>query len=323
MSADAVSPGLTLVWERAVSIARSLVAALPNILVGLLVFGLFWLLARALVGLLRRVLRRAGQSPYVGRALGQVVEIVVLAVGVLVAATIIFPTLNAATLFGTLGFTSVAIGFAFKDIFQNLLAGLLILITRPFRIGDQIISSGTEGTVEDIQVRATVVRTYDNRKVVIPNSDLFTGRVTVNTAFGQRSMGTGLTLPYGGDLEATRGLIVEAARSVEGLAQGRSPSVVVTGLTPAGVEVTLRYWVDSSQRSDVTSTTDAVLTAVTVRLKEAGVNLAPPQGVALDPVTVRPLLLQAPDGPPGRPPSAGEEAGGVAPHPQEQVPGRP
>ncbi|MPY67045.1 mechanosensitive ion channel [Deinococcus sp. SDU3-2] len=305
MSVGGLSPGLTLVWERAVGIARSLVAALPNIVVALLVFGLFWLLSRVLVGLLKRVLRRAGQSPYVGRALGQVVEVVVLAVGVLVAATIIFPTLNAATLFGTLGFTSVAIGFAFKDIFQNLLAGLLILITRPFRIGDQIISGATEGTVEDIQVRATVVRTYDNRKVVIPNSDLFTGRVTVNTAFEKRSVSLPLTLPHGTDLEQARTLLVGAARGVPDLAEDPPPSVVLTDLNSGGLTLSLRYWVSPTQRREVTATTDEVLTAVHARLREAGVNLAPPPGVALEGVPGRPLRVQVEGG-------AGEASGMLA-----------
>lgn len=300
-----MNPGLSLVWERTVNIARSLVAALPNVLLALFIFGLFWLLSRGLVALLGRVLRRAGQPPSVGRALGQVLNIVVLTVGVLVAATIIFPTLNAATLFSTLGFGSVAIGFAFKDIFQNLLAGLLILLTRPFHIGDQIISGTTEGTVEDIQVRATVVRTYDNRKVVIPNSDLYTGRVIVNTAFDQRSVSVPLTLPYGTDLEKARGLLVEAARGVEGLAPDPPPSVAVTDLTSGGVAVSLRYWVDPPHRRDVTASTDQVLTAVQARLREAGVNLGPPQGVAVTLDPAGPLRVQV-EGPEG----AGQEGTG-------------
>ncbi|GAA5514320.1 mechanosensitive channel MscK [Deinococcus carri] len=300
-----MNPGLSLVWERTVNIARSLVAALPNVLLALFIFGLFWLLSRGLVALLGRVLRRAGQPPSVGRALGQVLNIVVLTVGVLVAATIIFPTLNAATLFSTLGFGSVAIGFAFKDIFQNLLAGLLILLTRPFQIGDQIISGTTEGTVEDIQVRATVVRTYDNRKVVIPNSDLYTGRVIVNTAFDQRSVSVPLTLPYGTDLEKARGLLVEAARGVEGLAQNPPPSVAVTDLTSGGVAVSLRYWVDPPHRRDVTASTDQVLTAVQARLSEAGVNLSPPQGVAVTLDPAGPLRVQV-EGPEGAGPEGPE-----------------
>ena len=84
---------------------------------------------------------------------------------------------------GTLGVGGVAIGFAFKDIFQNFLAGILLLLTKPFNVGDQIIFRDFEGTVEDIQTRATLLKTYDGRRVAIPNSDLYMNAVPVNTAF--------------------------------------------------------------------------------------------------------------------------------------------
>ena len=83
---------------------------------------------------------------------------------------------------GTLGVGGVAIGFGFKDIFQNFLAGLLLL-TKPFNVGDQIIFRDFEGTVEDIQTRATLLKRDDGRRVVIPNSDLYMNAVTMNTAF--------------------------------------------------------------------------------------------------------------------------------------------
>ena len=89
-----------------------------------------------------------------------------------------------------LGIGSVAIGFAFRDILQNFLAGILLLVTQPFRIGDQIVASNYEGTVEDIQTRATFIRTYDGRHVVVPNADLFTDTVVVNTAFEHRGTST-------------------------------------------------------------------------------------------------------------------------------------
>ncbi|MFC7543286.1 mechanosensitive ion channel family protein [Siccirubricoccus deserti] len=78
--------------------------------------------------------------------------------------------MSAADLFNLLGIGGVAIGFAFRDVLQNLLAGVLILLTRPFRIGDQIRHGEQEGTVEDIWIRATVLRTYDNRRILIPNA---------------------------------------------------------------------------------------------------------------------------------------------------------
>lgn len=93
---------------------------------------------------------------------------------VLIASVIIFPSVKPSTVISSLGIGSVAIGFAFKDILQNLLAGILLLINRPYRRGDQIVVKDYEGTVEHIQSRATLIKTYDGRRVIIPNSDVYT-----------------------------------------------------------------------------------------------------------------------------------------------------
>jgi small conductance mechanosensitive channel len=108
--------------------------------------------------------------------------------GLLVALRVIFPAVTLASLFGTLGVGGIVIGFALRDIFRNPLAGILILFTRPFRIGDQIVSNDYEGEVVDILVRATLVRTYDNRLVVIPSGELYTKRVVVNTGYETRRL---------------------------------------------------------------------------------------------------------------------------------------
>ncbi|MEX5538851.1 mechanosensitive ion channel domain-containing protein, partial [Pseudomonas syringae] len=87
---------------------------------------------------------------------------------------IAIPGFTPGQLMSALGIGSVAIGFAFKDIFQNLLSGILILLSEPFRIGDAIVCNGLEGTVEDIQIRATTLRSYDGRRLVIPNATVYT-----------------------------------------------------------------------------------------------------------------------------------------------------
>jgi uncharacterized membrane protein len=108
----------------------------------------------------------------------------------------------------------VAIGFAFRDILQNFLAGILLLLTEPFRIDDQIIVKEFEGTVEDIQTRATMIRTYDGRRIVIPNAELFTESVIVNTAFEKRRLEYDVGIGYGDDIERAKALILEAIAGV-------------------------------------------------------------------------------------------------------------
>jgi small-conductance mechanosensitive channel len=103
--------------------------------------------------------------------------------GFLVSFSIVAPSFQAVDLIKVLGIGSVAIGFAFQNILQNFLAGLLLLWTEPFSVGDQIRIDNFEGTVEEIEARATTIKTYDSKRVVIPNAELFARAVTINTAF--------------------------------------------------------------------------------------------------------------------------------------------
>lgn len=252
---------------------QGLIAALPNVLIGLIVFAVFWFVA----GLVRRAVQglatRAGQTGGISLVFGRLASWGVITLGVLVAATIIFPTLTAASLFSALGVSGIAIGFAFKDIFQNLLAGILLLITRPFRIGDQIVSGDHEGTVEDIQVRATMLRTYDNRLVVIPNAELYTNRVVVNTAKDKRRLNVVVGIGYGDDIGGAKALILGELARIEGILHDPAPQVLVKELADFSVNLDVRFWIDPPIRREAVEAQDSVLTALKKVLPEQGYDL--------------------------------------------------
>ncbi|OLV16285.1 mechanosensitive ion channel domain-containing protein [Deinococcus marmoris] len=264
---------LSAVWTRVQNLVQSFLVTIPNILIGLLVFGIFLLIARIARNAVTSLSQRAGQSKGISLVFSRIVSWLVLAVGVLVALTVIFPTLTAASLFGALGVSGVAIGFAFKDIFQNLLAGILILVTRPFRIGDQIVSGDHEGVVEDIQVRATLLRTYDNRRVVIPNSELYTNRVTVNTAYPQRRLSVTVGIGYGDDIAAARKLILDTLNGLDGLLKDPAPNVLVRELGDFSVNLDVRFWIDPPIRKEAVEAQDSVLEAIKNVLPAAGFDL--------------------------------------------------
>ena len=158
---------------------------LPNIVVALVVFAIFWGLAALARRLIYRRTRR-GERENLGEVLGGFIRASIILLGFLLAATIVIPSLKPGDLVAGLGVSSVAIGFAFKDILQNWLAGLLLLIRQPFQVNDQIEVAGHEGTVERIETRATLIKTYDGQRVVIPNSDIYTNAIQVKTAFEKR-----------------------------------------------------------------------------------------------------------------------------------------
>ncbi|GAA0502559.1 mechanosensitive ion channel family protein [Deinococcus depolymerans] len=258
------------------ALVQGLLNSLPNMALGVLLFLLFWFVSGVSRRTVQALAERAGQSAGIALVFGRLTGWVILTLGLLVGLTVIFPTLTAASLFGALGVSGVAIGFAFKDIFQNLLAGLLILITRPFRIGDQIVSGEHEGTVEDIQVRATLLRTYDNRRVVIPNSELYTNRVIVNTAYDRRRLAVTVGIGYGDDIAHAKRVILETLSGVEDIRPDPAPTVLVRELADFSVNLEVRYWIDPPVRREVVESQDRVLEALKPALIEAGIDLPLP-----------------------------------------------
>lgn len=168
-------------WKSGERIVDSAIRLLPNVILGIIVFVLFLFLGSFTKWFIRRAAERRNASR-VGLALllGRLGQLVMVILGILIAFAIAAPSFKAGDLIKMLGIGSVAIGFAFQNILQNFLAGILILIHQPFHLGDTISVSGMEGTVEDIQARATVIRTKEGNTVVIPNATVFTNPVTVD-----------------------------------------------------------------------------------------------------------------------------------------------
>ena len=246
-------------------------ALLPALGLALIVFVL--ILGAALVAryILISVFRRSSHGE-LGVLLGGFVRWALILFGLLVVATIVFPSVKPADLLATLGIGSVAIGFAFKDILQNWLSGLLILYRQPFKTGDQIVSGAFEGTVQRIEARATLIRTYDGQLVVIPNSDIYTRAVTVRTAFPRRRTECEVGIGYGDDIAAACSLIVETLLNVEGVENDPTPEAFAWTLKGSSINIKLRWWSDPTQMS-VVRTQGRVVAAVKKALSEAGIDL--------------------------------------------------
>ena len=254
------------------ALANDLITLLPNLVLGALLLGLSMLLSRYVAGLVRSLAGRAGQGRGVGLLLGRIAQYVVVILGILVALSTVFPSFKARDLIQVLGIGGVAIGFAFKDIFQNFLAGVIILISRPFRIGDQIVVKDFEGTVEDIQTRATILRTYDNRVVVMPNTVLFTEEVTVLTASQNRRSEYDVSVGYGDDLDHAKAVVHDALARMERILKEPAPDVLTVGLDDSWISLRVRWWT-GPKRAEVLAAQDEVLSALARALPAAGIDI--------------------------------------------------
>jgi len=179
---------------------------------------------------------------------------------------------NAQSVVTGLGLTSIALGFALKDVVSNLVSGLLMVVTRPFAIGDQIIVGDTEGTVERLEVRCTHIRTYGGRLVLVPNSEVFTSRVVNNTASPLRRARILVPLDYNQNLQLAIRAIDGATRSTSGVAHNPPPLIRLRALTADHLALEARFWTDA-HRNDFINTSCAVRAAILHALTDAGVKM--------------------------------------------------
>jgi small-conductance mechanosensitive channel len=250
---------------------------LPNIILALIVFAVFIFIGRQIKRIVKRLTRHRRYARNLGMVLGRLAQGATVLVGLFISLSIVIPTLRAGDLVQLLGISGVAIGFAFRDILQNFLAGILILLTEPFQIDDQIVFKGFEGTVENIETRATTIRTYDGRRIVIPNSELFTNSVTVNTAFEHRRLEYDIGVGYGDDLEQTKQLMLEAIHSVDVVLKDPAPDVLVMELAESTVNIRARWWIKPPFRLDALESRDKVISAIKQKLYvEHGIDLPYP-----------------------------------------------
>src|SRR5712672_1369853 len=176
---------LSNAWKSSSRIINYVISLLPNIILAVGIFILFLIVASAAKSIVRRITQRRGRRQSLGLLLGQIAYITMTVLGFLIAISAVAPSFHASDLISMLGIGSVAIGFAFQNILQNFLAGILLLLQEPFELGDLISVTGIEGNVRDVQTRATVITTKEDRKVVIPNAVLFTNPVAVESKSGQ------------------------------------------------------------------------------------------------------------------------------------------
>jgi len=247
------------------------IALLPNLLAALV----FLVLTVALARLVRRGveagLRRTSTEAYVHLLVGKIVYFGTMLLGVVVALSI--GGVNLGWVVGSLGLVTVALGLALQDILSNFVAGILLLLEHPFTRGDQIAMGEAEGTVEDIRVRATQLRTPDGQQVIVPNKLLFTNVVTNSTATMHRRVDVRLSVPTAEVSDKLRGQLLEVAVGVHGVSRDPEPRLLVEDLGDDKIELLLWFWVDPRRhpelqrvRSEVLEATQAVLARFNMEL---------------------------------------------------------
>lgn len=244
-----ITDGISLAWDTVNQWVEGFYKMLPNLAAGFVILSAFLIIA---------VLARLSTRAYFARRdridLGHILSTLgfwfFTLLGVGIALTVIMPSLEPGNLVASFGVGSIALGFVFKEIFQNWFAGLLILLRLPFRRGDQITVGDASGTVMRIDPRATILRTFDNDDIVVPNYTIYQTNVRIHTSQKTSRVEINLTVGYNYDIRMITKIIENSLAQVEEILTDPQPQVLCWELGSTSLGIKARWWVDSG-RSEI------------------------------------------------------------------------
>lgn len=251
--------GLLLVW------GSRLLSAVVLLLLGL------WI-ARMLANAVQRGLERSGTDAMLGGFLRNIAY----ALLVLVALVMALGTLGVqtASLLAVLGAAGLAVGLALQGSLSNIAAGIMLITLRPFRAGDFVAIAGQEGTVEQVKIFQTVLRSPHNHLVTLPNSQITSAPIVNFTALGQRRADVAVGIGYEQDIRQAREVLIGVAKDNPKVLDDPASDVLVTGLGDNSVDLVLRAWIATP---DFVVTRSELIEAVHRELGRAGINIPFPQ----------------------------------------------
>lgn len=263
---------LNILSERLGELGVAFVEHLPNIGLAVAVLLITWGAAAVVDNVLKRALSRSHSRRSLVLAIRKLATIGTWLLGILAAAMVAFPSVTPGKLLGALGLGSVAIGFAFKDIFENFIAGLLILLREPFKLGDYVECEGIAGFVEEITIRDTRIRQVDDEEVTLPNAMLFKNPVNIQTARELRRLMIICGVAYDEDVAESRRVIADAVSACRTVNTDRDIQVFAREFGASSIDFEVAWWTDSDPLSGRRSK-DEVVEAVKSALDEAGIEI--------------------------------------------------
>lgn len=271
---------------------RRVVDFLPRLAAAVLVLLVFALLHRLATRALGNALRESKADPAL-RSVGlRLARYLLFGFGLLMAANQLGFAVG--SVLAGLGIVGIAIGFAAQDLLANLIAGFTILWDRPFRIGDIVTIAGTQGSVTEIGLRSTRLRTFDVRDVILPNKDVINEKIINHTSTPELRIDLPFAVGYGEDLGRVREVLLGAAQGHLEIAAQPAPQVVVAALGESAVEVELRFFlrdarVERNLRAEVLEQAKLALDAAGIEIPfpQRVVRIAGPVELAAPPAEAR------------------------------------
>ncbi len=229
---------------------------------------LSWRIAR----LCRSLMEKAKLDATLVRFLGHIAYILLLVVVTIAALDFVgFKTTSLLAIFGAAG---LAVGLAMKDSLSNFASGVMLIMFRPFKVGDFIEAAGTAGIVEEIGIFATQLRSGDNREIIVPNSQLYRGNIVNFSAKPTRRIDMVFSIGYDDDLRLAKSLIEQVLQAEERILTEPAPTIMLSELAESSVDINVRPWVNTGDFWPVRA---AVMEQIKLAFDDNGITIPFPQ----------------------------------------------
>jgi small conductance mechanosensitive channel len=228
-------------------IVTNAVAFLPRLGVAVLILAAFWIFFRVTRGSLTVILRRSGLQPVlVSLLVDKIYRIVLILFGLVMAASQV--GINVAAALAGLGVAGIAIGFAAQDLLSNVIAGFVIFLDKPFGVGDFIRVQEQYGSVTNITLRSTRIRTRQNTYVIIPNKHVIDAVLVNHSKHGETRVDVPVGIAYKENIPDARKVLLGAVSGLKDVLDDPPPSVVVDELGGSSVNLIVRVWIEDAER---------------------------------------------------------------------------
>ncbi len=251
-------------------LATSALAFAPRILVAFAVLFGFWLLYRLTRPVVAGTLRRSGlENTFVTLLVDRIYRGAMMIFGVVMAAGQV--GIDVAAALAGIGIAGVAVGFAAQDLLANMIAGFVIMSDKPFKVGDFITVDDQYGSVTDITLRSTRIRTNRNTYVVLPNRSIIDTMLINHTKNGETRVDVPLGIAYKEDIPTARKVLLEAVKGLDGVLETPAPAVAVVALGNSSVDLQVRVWIHGTANEVPISSN--VLETSKLALDAAGIQI--------------------------------------------------
>lgn len=230
--------------DHALQFYNDLIALLPELAIAIIILFLFWLINKLIQRLIRSRLDILVKDPVLIGFIGKVISYTLIIIGISISLKVLGLDAIIIGIFSGAGVLAIVLGFAFKDIGENFIAGMILAFNRPFKQGDLIMLGSDRGRVTKMTIRETQIKTGDGKDIFIPNASILKGNLVNYTIDGFLRYEIEIAVEEGSDLAKCSEIILNTLKNIEGILEIPSPQVLVTTFGSSTFVIQYNFWID-------------------------------------------------------------------------------